>query len=175
MGKIAEQPFQRLCVAVGGGLLSTFGPSVVPDPFEPVLVWLGLSLVSGAIVWPFVNPFLQNHFFWRFNLRNPAQNTKGEPPGWALLVAADHVLARIHARTSWNSASRARKRVLLKGEAALITFSKNGFMVPELPEDEQKALERLDEFFSSLEPLLRAGHVKEAKERAKELTSNQTL
>jgi hypothetical protein len=72
---MAEHWVPRLLLALGGAILSAFGPSVVPDPYEPLLVAFGFLLVIVALFWPILErwpgAFLRRNVFWRFRLRPP--------------------------------------------------------------------------------------------------------
>jgi hypothetical protein len=77
MGYFAEHPIRRLLGAIGGALVSIFGPSVVPMKYQPWLVALGVLIVFVAIIWPYLERwpgrFLKTHVAWRFQLRPPTQ------------------------------------------------------------------------------------------------------
>lgn len=61
--------------------MSAFGPSIVPDPYEPWMVALGAGLIIGAIFWPFLDDWFNNglrrRVFWRFRFFAPDFSTAG--------------------------------------------------------------------------------------------------
>lgn len=67
MGGFTDNLGRRAFAAIGGALVSAFGPSIVPDPYEPWLVAVGMFIIAVAVLWP----WLVRHVTWRFALRPP--------------------------------------------------------------------------------------------------------
>jgi hypothetical protein len=76
VGDFSEYWGRRLGFAIGGALMSAFGPSIVPQKFQPWLVALGFVIILLAIFWPLLERWpgrlLAQHVFWRFHLRPPS-------------------------------------------------------------------------------------------------------
>lgn len=90
-----------------------------------------------------------------------------------LAVAADQALAALHRRTSWSDGKADARRAGYLVDSTFVTFKKAGFVVPEEPDDIKSKLAKAEEYFATLHPLLRSGHTKEAKAKAKELVEGR--
>src|SRR4028119_357549 len=80
MVNLAQYPVRRICIGVGGTLVTAVGAQVLPDPWRPYVVAVGSAAVAGALFWPFIRisalrASLKEHVLWRFGLRRPASGT----------------------------------------------------------------------------------------------------
>ena len=83
MSFLDEHPLSRAASGLGGFLVAAFGPSVVPDRYEPWLVLIGVLIMAGAVAWPAlarVGPWYRRHIAWRLASSPPDQTAVAIPP-----------------------------------------------------------------------------------------------
>jgi hypothetical protein len=93
----------------------------------------------------------------------------GESRTDQLWYAADKVAAGFTVARNYSLDPDALTDAIRVGESALVSFRKAGLEVPELSNDANKRGDQLERYFRELLPLLRDGHLREAKNKAKEL------
>ncbi len=99
---------------------------------------------------------------------------KGPTLARKLHVAADHALASIPFRgdNPWATGELDYARSNIVGESALVTFRKASFKIPKLPDDKAAKAEKLKFYFQELVPFLEDGHLKEAREKAEKIATD---
>jgi hypothetical protein len=58
---------RRFLIVSGGAILNLFGPTLVPDAYEPFLASFGILLILGALFWPWI-------MRWQFGEPEPASS-----------------------------------------------------------------------------------------------------
>lgn len=94
MGDISNHLVARIGIGfggIGGAMMSTFAPSIVPDQMEPWVFATGFLIAIGSVLWPWISLILVRSGQW---LSGFSLGARPRLPNWVPLARAVAYLAK---------------------------------------------------------------------------------